>query len=246
MNRSGTHTTPSPASDRLVIALDVPSVSDARAVIDRIGDPGPVYKIGYQLLPAGGIGLVRELVERKKKVFCDFKFHDIGTTVEKGVAGVTRLGAGFLTVHAEPDVLKGAVAGRGDNTGLKLFAVTVLTSLSADSPELEHYRMPLEDLVLHRAEMAAQAGVDGVVASAREAASIRARFGNALQIMTPGIRPAGSAPDNQKRIVSPGEAVRAGADYLVVGRPVVNAPDPGKITKGILEEITRAEKHRCG
>lgn len=226
--------------DRLIIALDLPRVEDARSMVERIGEAGRFYKIGYQLMPVGGIELASELSGCGKKVFLDFKFHDIGATVERGVASVAKLGGDFLTVHAEPDVLKGAVAGRGDDKRLKLLGVTVLTSLSQQSLSESGVAMKLEDLVLKRAEFAAKAGADGVVASAREAAAIRARFGEALLIVTPGVRPAGASADDQKRVVTPAEAIRAGADHLVVGRPIVAARDPAAAARGILEEIAAA------
>ncbi|MFZ5617920.1 MAG: orotidine-5'-phosphate decarboxylase, partial [Pseudomonadota bacterium] len=197
-------------SDRLIVALDLPDVDEARRMIDRIGAASNFYKIGYQQMPIGGLDLARDLTARGKKVFLDFKFHDIGATVERGVASVARLGADFLTVHAEPDVLKGAVAGRGGDRRLKILGVTVLTSLTQESLAESGIAMKLDDLVLKRAEFAAKAGVDGVVASAREARAIRARFGDALIIVTPGVRPAGAALDDQKRVVTPGDAIRAG------------------------------------
>lgn len=226
--------------DRLIVALDVPSTDDARAAIARIGGEATFFKIGYQLMPIGGIDLARELSAAGKKVFLDFKFHDIGATVERGVASVAKLGGDFLTVHAEPDVLKGAVAGRGDDRRLKILGVTVLTSLSQESLAESGIDMRLEDLVLKRAEFAAKAGADGVVASAREAASIRARFGDAILIVTPGVRPAGASHDDQKRVVTPADAVRAGADYLVVGRPILAAGDPAAAARGIQAEIAAA------
>lgn len=226
--------------DRLIVALDVPSADDARAAIARLGGEATFYKIGYQLMPLGGIELARDLSAAGKKVFLDFKFHDIGATVERGVASVARLGGDFLTVHAEPDVLKGAVAGRGGDRRLKILGVTVLTSLSQESLAESGIAMRLEDLVLKRAEFAAKAGADGVVASAREAASIRARFGGALLIVTPGVRPAGAAHDDQKRVVTPADAVRAGADHLVVGRPILAAVDPAAAARAIQAEIAAA------
>lgn len=226
--------------DRLIIALDLPSVSEARAMIARVGDDGTFYKIGYQLMPIGGLDLARELSAEGKKVFLDFKFHDIGATVERGVASVRKLGGDFLTVHAEPEVLKGAVAGRGDDRRLKILGVTVLTSLTQGSLAESGIAMRLEDLVLKRAELAAKAGADGVVASAREARAIRARFGSALLIVTPGVRPAGASLDDQKRIVTPADAIRAGADHLVAGRPILSAADPGAAARAILAEIAAA------
>lgn len=229
-----------PTQDRLIIALDLPTVADARAMVDRIGSAGSFYKIGYQLMPVGGIDLARELSDAGRKVFLDFKFHDIGATVERGVRSVVRLGGDFLTVHAEPDVLKGAIDGRGDDRRLKILGVTVLTSLTQASLAESGIAMKLEDLVLHRAEFAAKAGADGVVASAREAAAIRARFGDALLIVTPGVRPVGASADDQKRIVTPAEAIRAGADHLVVGRPIVGAKDPAAAARAITAEIAAA------
>ncbi|OFX02530.1 MAG: orotidine 5'-phosphate decarboxylase [Alphaproteobacteria bacterium RIFCSPHIGHO2_12_FULL_63_12] len=223
--------------DRLIVALDVSSVEDARRAVTRIGDSGTFYKIGYQLMPIGGLDLAKELSDAGKKVFLDFKFHDIGATVERGVASVVRLGGDFLTVHAEPDVLKGAVDGRGDDRRLKILAVTVLTSLTQESLAESGISMKLEDLVLRRAEFAARAGADGVVASAREAEAIRKRFGAALKIVTPGVRPAGASADDQKRVATPEAAIRAGADHLVVGRPIIAAADPAAAAKAIQAEI---------
>jgi orotidine-5'-phosphate decarboxylase len=225
-------------ADRLIIALDLPTVEEAEGVIEAVGEAGAFYKIGYQLIPIGGLPLAERLSAAGKKVFLDFKFHDIGATVERGVKSVCKLGGDFLTVHAEPDVLKGAVEGRGDDKRLKILAVTVLTSLNQESLKRAGIDMKIEDLVLKRAAFAAEAGADGVVASAKEAGAIKARFGDALTIVTPGIRPAGASADDQKRIVTPADAIRAGADYLVVGRPVIKAADPGAATAAILQEIT--------
>lgn len=226
--------------DRLIIALDLPSTEEARRVVAAIGDEGTFYKIGYQLMPIGGLDLARELTSAGKKVFLDFKFHDIGATVERGVASVVRLGGDFLTVHAEREVLKGAVAGRGDDPRLRILGVTVLTSLTEENLADSGIAMKLEDLVLRRAEFAAEAGADGVVASAREAEAIRKRFGAALLIVTPGVRPAGAAPDDQKRVVTPAAALRAGADHLVVGRPIVAARDAAAAARAIQAEIAAA------
>lgn len=225
------------ARDRLIIALDLPSTEEARGRVAAIGDEATFYKIGYQLIPVGGLDLARDLSAAGKKVFLDFKFHDIGATVERGTASVARLGADFLTVHAEPDVVKGAVAGRGEDKRLKILGVTVLTSLTQESLIESGVAMKLEDLVLKRAEHCAKAGADGVVASAREAAAIRARFGRDLLIVTPGVRPAGAGADDQARVVTPAEAIRGGADYLVVGRPIVNAKDPASAARAIGAEI---------
>ncbi len=227
-------------NDRLIIALDIPDTDQARNIVERIGAAGSFYKIGYQLMPIGGLDLARELSAQGKKVFLDFKFHDIGATVERGVKSVCRLGGDFLTVHAEPDVLKGAVAGRGDDPRLKILAVTVLTSLDAEALKKAGSDMGVRDLVLKRAEFAAEAGADGVVASAQEAAAIKARFGDSLTIVTPGIRPAGAAVNDQKRVVTPADAISAGADYLVVGRPIVGAENPQAAAHAIADEIAAA------
>lgn len=227
-------------TEKLIIALDKPSLEEARAVVGRIGPGGRFYKIGYQLMPVGGIDLARELSAAGKKVFLDFKFHDIGATVERGVRSVCKLGGDFLTVHAEPDVLKGAVAGRGGDQRLKILAVTVLTSLTQESLARTGISMRLEDLVLKRAEFAAEAGADGVIASAEEAEAIRARFGERLLIVTPGVRPRGAEAHDQARVVTPAAAIRAGADYLVMGRPIVDAPDPSEAARAVVEEIAAA------
>ena len=226
--------------DHLIIALDLPTVADAEKVIDTVGDACAFYKIGYQLMPIGGLQLAERLSAAGKKVFLDFKFHDIGATVERGVKSVCKLGGDFLTVHAEPEVLKGAVDGRGDDPRLKILAVTVLTSLDQASLARAGIDMPLEDLVLKRAEFAAEAGADGVVASAREAATIKARFGDALTIVTPGVRPRGASADDQVRVTTPAEAVITGADHIVVGRPIIAANDPRVAANDILRELAGA------
>ncbi|MEM9170824.1 MAG: orotidine-5'-phosphate decarboxylase [Pseudomonadota bacterium] len=228
------------AVDRLIVALDVPSVEDADALIAAIGDAARFYKIGYQLTPVRGFALARRLSDSGRNVFLDLKFHDIGATVEKGVRSVRAVGADILTVHAERDVVAAAVAGRADDPRLKIFAVTVLTSLTQDALAAAGIDMPLAELVLKRAEIAAEAGADGVIASAQEAAAIRARFGEALQIVTPGVRPAGAAADDQARIVTPAGAVAAGADRLVVGRPITQAHDPAAAARAIVAEIDAA------
>ncbi|GJL94873.1 MAG: orotidine 5'-phosphate decarboxylase [Hyphococcus sp.] len=225
------------AEDRLIIALDLPTVAQARQTIQAIGPAGAFYKIGYQLMPIGGLELAKELSAMGKKTFLDFKFHDIGATVERGVKSVCQLGGDFLTVHAEPDVLKGAVEGRGDDPRLKILAVTVLTSLNQESLKKAGIEMDIEALVLKRAEFAAEAGADGVVASAKEASAIKARFGDALKIVTPGIRPPGAAANDQKRVVTPADAINAGADHLVVGRPIIAADDPANAASQIVQEI---------
>ena len=232
----------SDTADTLITALDLPTVGEAEQLIKAIGEACGFYKIGYQLMPIGGLDLARRLSLAGKKVFLDFKFHDIGATVEKGVNSVRALGGDFLTVHAEPDVMKAAVAGRGDDTRLKILAVTVLTSLGQSDLTRAGIDMPIDALVLRRAEFAAEAGVDGVVASAREAAAIRDRFGDVLTIVTPGVRPAGAPQNDQTRVASPAEAIAAGADHLVIGRPISAAKDPAAAAQAIQREIESASR----
>ncbi len=226
--------------DRIIIALDVPTVEEAQGLVDSLGDQGIFYKIGYQLIPLDGLELAKRLVLAGKKVFLDFKFHDIGATVERGTRSVATLGCDFLTVHADPDVLAGAITGRGDNPRLKILAITVLTSQSQESLLKLGINTPITDLVLQRTQMALDAGADGVVASAQEATIIRSHFGSGFDIVTPGIRPKGSAMDDQKRIVTPAMAIQNGASHLVIGRPIVRAPDPARAYQSILEEVEAA------
>ena len=153
---------------------------------------------------------------------------------------VCKVGADFLTVHAEPDVLAGAVEGRGDDERLKILGVTVLTSLDQESLARSGVTIPIRDLVLKRAGFAAEAGADGVIASAQEASAIKAEFGDALKVITPGIRPAGAVANDQKRVVTPKDAIEAGADYLVVGRPIIAAPDPANAASAIIDEMRLA------
>lgn len=224
--------------DRLIVALDLSSVEAAEALIARLGDSVTFYKIGYQLAYAGGLSLVPKLAERGKKVFADLKMHDIGNTVAKGVESVAKLGATFLTVHAYPQTMKAAVEARGSS--LKILAVTVLTSYDDDDLHAAGFRFGVSDLVEARALQAQALGVDGLVCSGEEAATVRGIVGAQMALVTPGIRPAGSAVGDQKRIMTPGRAIAAGADYLVVGRPVVEATDPKAAAGAIVAEIVQA------
>jgi len=228
-----------PPRDRLIVALDVPSVTAAEAMIARLGDSVTFYKIGYQLGYAGGFSLVRELTDAGKKVFLDLKLHDIGNTVAKGVESVAGLGATFLTVHAYPQTMKAAVEARA-GSNLKILAVTVLTSYDDADLQAAGYRLGVSDLVKARAEQAKAIGIDGLVCSAEEAANLRTIAGSQMSLVTPGIRPAGSAAGDQKRIMTPSRAIAAGADYLVVGRPVMEAADPKAAADAIVNEIQQA------
>src|SRR5689334_23815685 len=222
--------------DRLIVALDLPSVEAAETMIGRLGDAVTFYKIGYQLAYAGGLPLVQKLAGSGKKVFLDLKMHDIGNTVARGVESVSKLGATFLTVHAYPQTMKAAVEARGPN--LKILAVTVLTSYDDGDLHAAGYRLNVSDLVEARAQQAQVLGVDGLVCSPEEAASLRRIVGHQMHLVTPGIRPAGAASGDQKRIMTPARAIAAGSDYLVVGRPVVEAADPKAVAEAIVAEIT--------
>jgi len=225
--------------DRLIVPLDLPSVALAEAMIARLGDSVTFYKIGYQLAYAGGLPLVGRLADSGKKVFVDLKLHDIGNTVARGVESVAALGATFLTVHAYPQTMKAAVEGRA-GSGLKILAVTVLTSYDDGDLHAAGYRLGVSDLVEARAQQAQLLGVDGLVCSAEEAASLHKIVGHQMVLVTPGIRPSGAASGDQKRIMTPARAIAAGADYLVVGRPVLEAADPKAAADAIQAEIVQA------
>jgi orotidine-5'-phosphate decarboxylase len=233
-------TNPDPAGDirdKLIIGLDVPSVEEARSVVERIGDAGTFYKIGYQLAYAGGFEFARELIGQGKKVFLDLKLHDIGNTVEEGVRSVARLGATFLTVHAYPQTMRAAVAGKA-GTDLKILAVTVLTSYDDnDLVEAGYAPVTAAELVARRAAQARDLDVDGIVCAATEAERVRSIVGPGRLIVTPGIRPAGAEAGDQKRIVTPAEGIRLGANHLVVARPIVKAADPRAAAEAIVREI---------
>jgi orotidine-5'-phosphate decarboxylase len=225
--------------DRLIVALDLPGVAPAEAMIARLGDSVTFYKIGYQLAYAGGLPLVRQLADAGKKVFIDLKLHDISHTVARGVESVAKLGATFLTVHAYPQTMKAAVEGRA-GSGLKILGVTVLTSYDDGDLHAAGYRFGVSDLAEARAQQAQVLGVDGLVCSAEEAASLHKIVGHQMVLVTPGIRPAGATTGDQKRIMTPARAISAGADYLVVGRPVIEAADPKAMAEAIQAEIVQA------
>jgi orotidine-5'-phosphate decarboxylase len=225
--------------DRLIVALDLPALEPAEAMIERLGDSVTFYKIGYQLAYAGGLSLVRKLNAAGKKVFIDVKLHDIGHTVARGVESLASLGATFLTVHAYPQTMQAAVEARG-NSGPRILAVTVLTSYNEADAQEAGYRHTIADLVAVRARQAKALGVDGLVCSPEEVATLRAIVGGQMSLVTPGIRPAGSSSGDQKRIMTPARAIAAGADYLVVGRPVMEAADPKAAADSIQAEIARA------
>ena len=230
---------PLDARERLIVALDLPSVSAAEAMTKQLGESVQFYKIGYQLVLAGGLPFAARLIADGKQVFLDLKLHDIGNTVTKGVESVAQLGATFLTVHAYPQTMKAAVEGRLGSR-LRVLAVTVLTSYDDADLAAAGYEMNVKELASARAAQARDTGVDGLVCSAEETASLRAIVGPRLVLVTPGIRPAGSATGDQKRIMTPARAIKAGADYLVVGRPVLDARDPKIAADAIVGEIEQA------
>jgi orotidine-5'-phosphate decarboxylase len=232
------HSSPIPDRDRLIVALDLSDVDAARALVAQLGDSVTFYKIGYQLGYAGGLPLIGELAAAGKKVFADFKLHDIGNTVGRGVESLAKLGATFLTVHAYPQTMRAAVqAQRGD---LRILAVTVLTSYGEQDIAEAGYRGSVAELVAQRAQHAVQCGADGLVCSAEEAQRLRGIVPAAMALVTPGIRPAGSDAGDQKRIMTPARAIASGADYLVVGRPVIESADPRQAAEAIVAEIAAA------
>ena len=225
--------------DRLIVALDIPDVGEAERLVARIGEAATFYKVGMELAYGGGLAVVPKLAAAGKKVFLDLKLHDIPNTVERATAQAAKLGATFLTVHAYPQTMRAAVAG-AKGTGLRILAVTVLTSYD-DMDLLEAgYRFGVVETVRKRAEQAQALGVDGLVASAAEAPIVRAAVGRGMILVTPGIRPAGAAVGDQKRVATPLSAIRDGADYLVVGRPITEAADPQGGAAAIVGEIAAA------
>jgi len=228
------------ARERLIVALDVPTVAEAEAMVARLGDSAWFYKIGYQLAFAGGLPFAAGLIAAGKQVFIDLKLHDIGNTVAKGVESVAQLGATFLTVHAYPQTMKAAVEGK-QGSKLRVLAVTVLTSYDDADLAAAGYEMNVKELAAARAAQARDIGIDGLVCSAEEATTLRDIAGPGMVLVTPGIRPAGSAVGDQKRIMTPARAIEAGADYLVVGRPIVEARDPKAAADAIVFEIEQAK-----
>lgn len=228
-----------PARDRLIVGLDVPTVAEARAVVATLGDAVTFYKIGYQLAFAGGLELARELAADGKKIFLDMKLLDIDNTVAKGVEAIVGMGVSMLTIHAYPKAMRAAVeAARGSD--LCLLAVTVLTSMDEQDVIDAGYEYDPHTLVLRRAEQALAAGMGGIVCSASEAPAVRRIVGPDMAVVTPGIRPAGAAHGDQKRVMTPADALAAGASHLVVARPVVAASDRLAAARAILAEMAAA------
>jgi orotidine-5'-phosphate decarboxylase len=230
---------PMPADDRLIVALDVPNVVHGLDLVSRIGDAASFYKIGLGMLTGGGLALANELKhEQGKRVFLDLKLFDIGATIEAAVRGLAQYDLDFLTVHGDPQVVRAAAEGKR-GTGLKIMAVTILTSL--DRADLDANLIKsgdIHDITLERAARAFEAGADGVIASPQEAAMIRALpQAQGRLIVTPGVRPAGAATGDQKRIATPHQAVSDGADHIVVGRPIWQAKDPAAAARAVIAEL---------
>jgi orotidine-5'-phosphate decarboxylase len=216
------------SEDRLIVALDVPNAVAGLALTERLGDAVIFYKIGLGMLTGGGLALAHELkAEHGKRIFLDMKLFDIGATVEAAVRGLAQFDLDFLTVHGDPHVVRAAREG-AEGSGLRILAVTILTSLDRRDLDASLIREgSVSDLVVERAVRAFEAGAHGVIASPQEAAAIRALpEARGKLIVTPGVRPAGSDPGDQKRIATPAEAIAAGADHVVVGRPIHRAADP--------------------
>jgi orotidine-5'-phosphate decarboxylase len=224
--------------NRLIVALDLPHAVAAGELVRQLGDSVGFYKIGLGMLTGGGMALAMELKDQGKRVFLDMKLFDIGATIEKAVAGLAQFDLDFLTVHGDPQVVRAAVAGRGD-AATKILAVTILTSLDrGDLDQMLIQPGDIQDLTVERARRALAAGADGLIASPNEAARIRALpEAKGRLIVTPGVRPAGAALGDQKRVATPAQALADGADHIVVGRPVWAAPDPRAAAEAILAEI---------
>ena len=220
----------------IIVALDVPSTEEAHALVDRIGDAVSIYKVGMELYAAGGMAFVRGLIMQGKEVFLDMKFYDIPETIRRAVSQVADTGVKFLTIHGSGPVMRAATKGKGESS-LELLAVTVLTSFDHDDLSDLGYPCEIADLVALRVRKAREAGMDGIVCSPVEVASVRAIAGPNATLVTPGVRSAGAAKGDQKRVATPAEAIGNGANYLVIGRQITRAPDPAAETRRILDEI---------
>ncbi len=227
------------ARNRLIVGLDIPTVAEAEKMVSTLGDTVSFYKIGYQLAFAGGLEFARDLAKDGKQVFLDMKLLDIDNTVAKGVENIAKMGMTMLTLHAYPKAMRAAVeAAKG--SGLCLLGVTVLTSMDETDLVDAGYEYDPHTLVLRRAEQALAAGMGGIVCSAEESAAVRKIIGPDMALVTPGIRPAGSEAGDQKRVVTPSDAIRNGSSHLVVARPIVKAADPKAAAQAILAEMQTA------
>lgn len=234
--------TQSVTDDRLIVAIDVPNALQGLALADKLGDTVGFYKIGLGMLTGGGLALANELKdEHGKRIFLDLKLFDIGATVEAAVRGLGQFNHDFLTVQGDPHVVRAAKEG-ASGTDMKILAVTILTSLDREDLDANQIKAgDIPKLVAERAARAFDAGADGVIASPHEAAMIRALpEAEGRLIVTPGVRPTGAALGDQKRVMTPGNAIAAGADHVVVGRPIHHAEDPRAAAQAILEDMSKA------
>lgn len=229
------------ANERLILALDVATVDEAERLLGRVGDDVSVVKVGLELFTLAGPRFVHRLREGGKHVFLDLKFLDIGETVCRAARQAADMGVAFLTIHADRKALEGAVKARGERrSGMKILAVTVLTSTGTKDLQEAGVQMAIPDLVAARARLASELGCDGVVASGEEPQLIRQQVGRNLVIVTPGIRAEKGSRDDHARVSTPGSAIAAGSDYLVVGRPIRDAPDPRAAAQAIIGEMQAA------
>ncbi|MCM2401319.1 orotidine-5'-phosphate decarboxylase [Rhizobium sp. S153] len=227
------------AREHLIVGLDVPTLREAETIVDKLANDILFYKIGYQLAFAGGLEFARDLAASGKKIFLDMKLLDIDNTVASGVENIAKMGMSMLTLHAYPKAMLAAVeAARG--SGLCLLGVTVLTSMDEQDLIDAGYEYDPHTLVLKRAEQAYIAGMGGIVCSAEEASAVRKIIGPDMALVTPGIRPAGADKGDQKRVMTPADALKAGSSHLVVARPIVKAPDPKEAARAILAEMDAA------
>jgi orotidine-5'-phosphate decarboxylase len=224
------------ADPRLIIPLDLPTVADARKMVERIGDAASFYKIGLELLATDGMAFAGDLKKAGKQVFLDWKLHDIGATVERSARVLAGAGCDLLTVHAEPQVMRSAVKAR-EGSDLKILGVTVLTSLTDEDLKEMGYAFTARELVERRIRQAIDCGVDGIVSSPHEAALAREIGGPDFLVVTPGVRPAWSAKNDQARAATPADALKAGASHLVCGRPITAAEDPRAAALKVIEEM---------
>ncbi len=225
--------------ERLIVGLDVPTIREAETIVERLGDEILFYKIGYQLAFAGGLEFARDLAQSGKKIFLDMKLLDIDNTVASGVENIAKMGMSMLTLHAYPKAMRAAVKA-AEGSGLCLLGVTVLTSMDEQDLVDAGYEYDPHTLVLKRAEQARIAGMGGIVCSAEEASAVRKIIGPDMALVTPGIRPAGADKGDQKRVMTPADALKAGSSHLVVARPIVKAEDPRAAAQAILAEMATA------
>lgn len=229
------------ARDRLIVALDMPTLEAARSLVHTLDETVSFYKVGLELLFVGGLQFAQELRQMRKRLFLDMKLLDISNTVERAVSNAAELGMTFLTVHGtDVKTMRAAVTGRSDRP-MKLLAVTVLTNLTDEDLRQQGSTMTPAELVLHRAKLAHETGFDGVIASGQEAEAIRAATSPGFLVVTPGIRLAGGAADDQARIMTPDRAIAAGANYLVVGRPITEASEPKLMAETFIRHIRDAK-----